>query len=286
MNNFNNYSYSQLKNDSLEHVKKKKRKELMKRRKRGVQFQEDWMWRDSVEDLQVDSGKDSKPVVRNQVSLDPSASAWNVSSVLTGSLLFVTISSLILFVVFRKRIEYRVYRVKQNLRRRRRHPGNRQTGRPFFQEDKKYDVYLSYSEEDYPWVREHLLSHIDEWETEENNVTAFGTYKMYCSDRDSHHGKSELENMCENIELSRVAVVVLSSSYTQKYLHTVELEHLLYSKDISVIQDIVIIMIEELKFKQIPTALHHQIKQDKVYRWEAGKTKQKKFYGDLLRALK
>lgn len=236
-----------------------------------------------MEDLQVDSGKDSKPEVRNQVSLDPSAGAWNVSSVLTGSLLFVTISSLILFVVFRKRIVYRVYRVKQNLRRRKRHPGNRETGRPFLQEDKKFDVYLSYSEEDYPWVRKHILSHIDEWETEENSVTAFGTYKIYCSDRDSHHGKSELENMCENIELSRVAVVVLSSSYTQKHLHTVELEHLLYSKDISVIQDIVIIMIEKLKFQQIPTVLHHQIKQDKFLRWEAD---EKKFYGDLIRYLK
>lgn len=92
-----------------------------------------------------------------------------------------------------------------------------------------------------------------------NNVSAFATYKIYCSDRDSHYGKSELENICENIELSRVAVVALSSSYTQKHLHTVELEHLLYSKDISVIQDIVIIMIEELKFKQIPTVLHNQI---------------------------
>nr|XP_034336932.1 toll-like receptor 6 [Crassostrea gigas] len=184
------------------------------------------------------------------------------------------------------RIEYRVYRVKQTIRRSRLLPGNRETGRPFLPEDKKYDVYLSYSEEGYPWVRGHLLSHIDERETEENNVTVFGTYKIYCSDRDSHHGKSELENMWENIELSRVAVVVLSSSYTQKHLHTVELEHLLYSKDISVIQDIVIIMIEKLKFKQIPTVLHHQIKHDKFLRWEADETKEKKFYGDLIRYLK
>lgn len=261
-----------------EYVKKKKRKHWSRRKLWGL-YHEDWMLRNTCR-------VDFKSGDKNQVSLDSSTGAWNVSSVLTGCLLFVTISSLILFVVFRKRIEYWVYRVKQKLRWRRQHPGNRQTGRPFLPEDKKYDVYLSYSEEDYPWVRKHLLSHIDERETEEYNATVFGKYKIYCSDRDSHHGKSELENMCENIELSRVAVVVLSSSYTQKHLHTVELEHLLYSKDISVIQDIVIIMIEELKFKQIPTALHHQIKQDKVYRWEAGKTKQKKFYGDLLRALK
>lgn len=65
MNNFNNYSYGQLKNDSLEHVKKKKRRGWTRRKKRDVQYQEDWMWRDSVEDLQVDTGKDSKPEVRN-----------------------------------------------------------------------------------------------------------------------------------------------------------------------------------------------------------------------------
>lgn len=230
--------------------------------------------------LHVNYSEDLKPAAGNQASLDSSVDVWNIIFVLFGCLLIIFF---ILFVVFRKRIEYRVYRVKQTIRRSRLLPGNRETGRPFLPEDKKYDVYLSYSEEDYPWVREHILSHIDEWETEENNATAFGTYKMYCSDRDSHHGKSELENMCENIELSRVAVVVLSSSYTQKHLHTVELEHLLYSKDISVIQDIVIIMIEKLKFKQIPTVLHHQIKQDKFLRWEAD---EKKFYGDLIRYLK
>lgn len=80
--------------------------------------------------------------------------------------------------------------------------------------------------------------------------------------RDSNHGKSELENVCEN----RVAVVVLSSSYTQKHLHTVELEHLLYSKYISVIQDIVIIMVKKLRFQQIPTVFHSHINQDKVIR--------------------
>lgn len=224
--------------------------------------------------------------VGNQVSPDSSVGVWNIISGFFGCLSIITLSTIILFFVFRKRIEYRVYRVKQKLRRGRRHPGNRETGRPFLPEDKRYDVYLSYSEEDYPWVRKHLLSKIDEWKTDGNNVSAFGTYKMYCSDRDSHHGKSELENMCENIELSRVAVVVLSSSYTQKHLHTVELEHLLYSKDISVIQDIVIIMIEELKFKQIPTVLHNQIKKDKFLRWEADETKEKKFYGDLIRFLK
>lgn len=188
MNNFNNDSKGQLKNVSFlqipEHVKKKKRKHWSRRKLWGL-YHEDWMRRNTCR-VGFKSGDN------NQVSLDSSTGAWNVSSVLTGCLLFVTISSLILFVVFRKRIEYRVYRVKQNLRRRRRHPGNRQTGRPFLPENKKYDVYLSYSEEDYPWVREHLLSHIDEWETEENSVIAFGTYKMYCSDRDSHHGKSEL----------------------------------------------------------------------------------------------
>ncbi|XP_052712432.1 toll-like receptor 6 [Crassostrea angulata] len=233
--------------------------------------------------LHVNSSEDLKLTVGNQASLDSSVGVWNIIFVFFGCLLIIIF---ILFVVFRKRIEYRVYRVKQTIRRGRRLPGDCETGRPFFQENKKYDVYLSYSEEDYPWVREHLLSHIDKWETEENSVTAFGTYKIYCSDRDSHHGKSELENMCENIELSRVAVVVLSSSYTQKHLHTVELEHLLYSKDVSVIKDIVIIMIEDLKFKQIPAILHHQIKQDKFLRWEADETKEKKFYRDLMRFLK
>lgn len=225
--------------------------------------------------------KSSIPAAGNQVSLDSSVGVWNIIFVLFGCLL---ITIFILFVVFRKRIEYRVYRVKQNLRQGRRHPGNRETGRPFLPEDKEYDVYLSYSEEDYLWVKEHLLSQIDR--SDGNNGSSVNTYKIYCSDRDSHHGKSELENMCENIELSRVAVVVLSSSYTQKHLHTVELEHLLYSKDMSVIQDIVIIMIEELKFKQIPTVLHNQIKKDKFLRWEADETKEKKFYGDLIRFLK
>lgn len=241
---------------------------------------------DSVNLSWIDFKKDLKPAVGNEVSLDSSVGVWNIISVLFGCLSIISLCTITLFVVFRKRIQYRVYRVKQTLSRGRRLPGNRKTGRPFLPEEKKYDVYLSYSDEDYPWVRGHLLSHIDKLEAEENNVTVFGTYKIYCSDRDSHHGKSELENMCENIELSRVAVLVLSRCYTQKHLHTVELEHLLYSKDISVIQGIVIIMIEELEFKQIPAVLHHQIKKDKFLRWEADETKEKKFYRDLMRFLK
>lgn len=74
-------------------------------------------------------------------------------------------------------------------------------------------MYLFYFEEDYLWVREYILFYIDEWEIEENNVIVFGIYKMYCSDWDFYYGKLELENMCENIELSWVVVVVLFSSY-------------------------------------------------------------------------
>lgn len=91
--------------------------------------------------------------------------------------------------------------------------GNCGIGWLFFLEDKKYDVYLFYFEEDYLWVREYILFYIDEWEIEENNVIVFGIYKIYCSDWDFYYGKLELENMCENIELSWVVVVVLFSSY-------------------------------------------------------------------------
>ena len=53
-----------------------------------------------------------------------------------------------------------------------------------------------------------------------------------------------------------------------------------------IIEGLVLIMMEELTYKQIPPALHRQVQQDNVLRWEMYRTKERKFHKDLLRSLR
>jgi hypothetical protein len=151
-------------------------------------------------------------------------------------------------------------------------------------EEKHYDVYLSYAESDYPWVLNHLLPHIESGDFNENEAVQ-GKFTTYLSDRDALPGRRELEIICNNIELSRTSLVVLSRNYKQKPLYTFELEHMLMSKENLVIRDIVLIMTEELSFEQIPEVLHPQIRKENVLRWENDETKKRKFIKDLIQAL-
>ncbi|XP_061162938.1 toll-like receptor 5 [Saccostrea echinata] len=184
-------------------------------------------------------------------------------------------------IVFRKRLDYRLYRIRQHLKQR----NQRRNKNHILLEDKRYDVYLSYAESDYPWVLNHLLPYIDNEEMDENHAFG-GNFKTYFSDRDAHQGLTEIGNMCQNIEMSKNCLIILSRNYTQKPLHSVELDHMLLCKEDSIIQKIILVMIEELKFEQIPVALHRKIKKEEVLRWEHGQTKERQFQSDLVWALR
>ena len=235
---------------------------------------------------------------------DASAPVGGVSAAVSGCVLILAVGLLLLYAVFRKRVEYRLYRVKLILKQQVRRWKRVREDETLVLEDKKVDVYLSYGEEDYPWVRTRLLPLLDNEDREEllnkdreellikedrekdNHPTGMDKYRVYCGDRDAHPSKTELENICENIEQSRMALVVLSNNYTQKPLHTWELEHILFCKDEAIIEGLVLIMMEELTYKQIPSSLHRQVQQDNVLRWEMYRTKERKFHKDLLRSLR
>lgn len=243
------------------------RKDIFRRRKRAIDI----------------SYVDNLPSADNTKEVGTHSSnvkSWDISAVLSGCLLVTTVIILVFFVVFRKRMDYRMYRIRQRLERRKR----RRPGKQSLLEEKHYDVYLSYAESDYPWVLNHLLPHIDSGEFDENK-TFEGKFKTYFSDRDAQPGKRELEIVCDNIEQSRKSIVVLSGNYKQKPLHTLELEYMLMCKENLVIQEIILVMTEELNFEQIPEVLHPQIKKEKVLRWENDKMKERKFLKDLIQAL-
>ena len=291
----------------------------------------------SIDDVYVH--KEIKKWHKN-VNADDPAPLGGVSAAVAGCVLVLTVGLLLLFAVFRRRVEYRVYRVKQTLRQQVRRWKRVREDETLVLEDKKFDVYLSYGEEDYPWVRTRLLPLLENEDREEvlnkedreellnkedreellnkedreeflnkedteellnkeereevlnkdreidNHPTGMDKYRVYCGDRDAHPSKTELGNICENIEQSRIALVVLSNNYTQKPLHTWELEHILFCKDEAIIEGLVLIMMEELTYKQIPPALHRQVQQDNVLRWEMYRTKERKFHKDLLRSLR
>jgi hypothetical protein len=222
-----------------------------------------------------------KPEPDYNVKESSSLKHWNISALWTGCNLVITVIFLVLFVVFRRRIDYRIYRIRQSLKRRKhlRRPGERS-----LMEEKHYDVYLSYAESDYPWVLNHLLPHIESGNYNEDK-TFKGKFKMYLSDRDAQPGRRELDTMCESIQRSRTSLVVLSRNYKHKPLHAVELENMLMCKENLVIKDIVLIMTEELDFEQIPEVLHSQIRKEKVLRWENDETKERVFIKDLIKAL-
>lgn len=64
--------------------------------------------------------------------------SWDISAVLSGCLLVTTVIILVFFVVFRKRMEYRMYRIRQRLERRKR----RRPGKQSLLEEKHYMTYI------------------------------------------------------------------------------------------------------------------------------------------------
>lgn len=98
---------------------------------------------------------------------DASAPLGAVSAAMSGCVLVLTVGLLFLYAVFRRRVEYRLYRVKQIQRQQIRRWKRVREDETLVLEDKKFDAYLSYGEENYPWVRTCLLPLLDNEDKEE-----------------------------------------------------------------------------------------------------------------------
>ena len=91
--------------------------------------------------------KDDEKWVKIETTLktlnaDASAPSEGVSSAVSGCLLILTVGLLLVFVVCRRRVEYRLYRVKQILRQQTRRWKSVREDETLVLEDKKFDVYL------------------------------------------------------------------------------------------------------------------------------------------------
>ena len=114
----------------------------------------------------------------------------------------------------------------------------------FNEEVVKNRLFLSYSSKDFGWVTENIISVL------EKHSIAYSIHT-----RDFELGKPIVQNMADNVYGSRQVLIVLSQNYLASNFCREEL-HMAFQRGVDTgDSSLILVMINNLKKKQLPTAL-------------------------------
>lgn len=185
-------------------------------------------------------------------------------------------------ILYKKRwlIQLRFYRAKRSLKKK--FKSNVDGYEKLNGTTWQYDAYISSSDEDYQWVLSNLLPGIDNGKGNRENEDFGGEFKLYFSERDSTAGKANVHNMYDNMEVSRVFLIILTKSYISKEWHEFEIltaSELLYK---GMISDIIIINVEGVTAKDVPKLLRRKMERHDFIQWEKSEDAKLTFQEQLI----
>ncbi|KAK3579176.1 hypothetical protein CHS0354_022713 [Potamilus streckersoni] len=190
--------------------------------------------------------------------------------ILAAAVASVVVVTIVFLAFYRNRwrIWLRLYKIQKRFRRTRIVPRDGQVGYEAVPgEDRKYDAYISYTEEDYQWVIENILKGIDEG-LDNNRQKCGGRFKLYMKHRDSIPGEFAISSMLETMDASRHVIIVLSQYYTEDRFHEMELEVILDKHAEREIDSFVVVMKGPLEAKHVPKCLRQTMKRGEFLEWE------------------
>ena len=115
-------------------------------------------------------------------------------------------------------------------------------------EDFQYDIFVTFSTLDYPWVRDNLVPLLERKQIN------------YCiHNRDFVIGKAILENMADSVYNSRKVLAVISENYLASKFCRQELDMALYrSVSVAPNPSLLLIRVDDVDKKKLPKSLQKQ----------------------------
>ncbi|CAG2192251.1 unnamed protein product [Mytilus edulis] len=170
-----------------------------------------------------------------------------ISTTVIGSSFCLFLFITILVYCCRWRIRFQIYKMRSRAR----------YYQQINEEDFKYSAYVIYCYEDIKWVKTNLIPKLEE----EIGV------KLCIPHRDFEVGKVFIDNIVDNMNLSKTVVPVLSNNFTKNEwcLFQLNVARSKLSKDGTV--SILPIMLEEIHFKNMNSALYSLIKLSSYAAW-------------------
>ncbi|CAC5400298.1 TLR13 [Mytilus coruscus] len=170
-----------------------------------------------------------------------------ISTAVIGSSFCLFLFTTILVYCCRWRIRFQIYKMRSRAR----------YYQQINEEDFKYSAYVIYCYEDIKWVKTNLIPKMEE---------AIGV-KLCIPHRDFEVGKVFIDNIVDNMNLSKTVVPVLSNNFTKNEwcLFQLNVACSKLSKDGTV--SILPIMLEEIHFRNMNAALYSLIKLSSYAAW-------------------
>ncbi|XP_071173088.1 toll-like receptor 3 [Mytilus edulis] len=179
-----------------------------------------------------------------------------------GFLAFV----IVIAVVYKRRwyIKLRWYRIQRSVRR---SGGSGAVGYQKLDGDvNKYDAYICSASENYQWVLKNIFPGVDCGDLE--TVTFGGEFKLYFEDRDAEPGKAEVYNIIENMEASRVVLIILTRDFMAKERYKFEIITAIDLLEKGKISDILIVNVDGLTARHVPRLLRRKMERHDFLTWE------------------
>nr|QNQ79665.1 toll-like receptor [Anadara sativa] len=232
----------------------------------------DWMNSTSVRLLNRESYICNSPKAwRGKLLLSFDKTKINCVVYTVYEIIFAAVGSVILVaivttIMYRKRwtLKLGLYKINRRMKRKIR----RKNGDEYEQlvgENKKYDAYISCSEDDFNWVKNNVLPEIDDGYYGDDPFG--GVYKLYFEPRDSEAGRSHVGNIVDNMEASRLVILIISNNYLPNARCIFEVDYMLHCKYNGVIEDFVIVKHADVEPRNLPKLLHNRIKEGKFKEW-------------------
>ncbi|XP_048775413.2 toll-like receptor 6 [Ostrea edulis] len=117
-------------------------------------------------------------------------------------------------------------------------------------EDKTFDAFVSYSNEDHEWVKRVF----------EDSVEGLKNFKFCLHHRDFMAGKTITENIINSIESSRHTIVIVSKNFLDSSYCLYEFEEALRQSISEKTRHLVVVMFEEISVNEMPKVLQACLK--------------------------
>jgi len=203
--------------------------------------------------------------------------------ILTGAGGFV-ILLIVIAVVYKNRwfIKLRLYRIKRSCRK---SAGSKKGEYQRIDgETNNYDAYISCAEDDFQWILQNILPGIDAGNHGNNEFG--GEFKLYFEPRDGLPGTPFVDSIIENMEASRVVLIVLTKGYMSKERYTFEIICAIDLLDRGDISDIIIVNVDGLTPRHVPRLLRRKMEKHDFIAWENSEEAKQTFKEELVDALR
>ncbi|KAJ8302794.1 hypothetical protein KUTeg_019190 [Tegillarca granosa] len=236
----------------------------------------DWMNSTSVSLLNRESYKCNSPKSwrgKRLLSFDKTkidCVVYTVYEIIIAAVCSFLFMLLVSGIMYRKRwtLKLGLYKINRRMKRKyRRKNGNEYE--PLLGENKRFDAYISCSEDDWNWVKDNILPDIDDGNY--GNEPFGGVYKLYFEPRDSEAGKLHVGNIVDNMEASRLVILVITRNYLPNARCIFEVDYMLDCKYDGIIEDFVIVKHADVEPKNLPKLLYKRITDGKFKEWDNNK---------------